>query len=512
MPARGSVHDPRSEPPRGRRRSRLPPASRHRMVAASDGRGSATRIPAHLVARSETAPIEELIELPLMSDPASLATLDVLTKLVPPALYTDANLLSLVICRAVNLSLERGNSDASCVAYVSAWLIAGPRFGDYQAGFRFGRLGYELVEQRGLKRFQARIYLNFGNIVMPWTRHVRAGRDLVRRAFEAANQIGDLTFAASCYNQLNTNLLAAGDPLAEVQREAERVSRLRRRCGSVSSLTSSEPQLGLIRTLRGLTPTFGSFDDEGLMSIRFERRLASNPVLAWPSAGTGSASCRRAFLPATMRASMPHRGRNGCCGHHHHMFETAEYQLLRCACPRGVLRSAPPTSGSSISRLWPPTTDNSKYGRRHCPENFENRAALVGAEIARIEGRELDAMHLYEQAIRSAQRKRLCPQRGARQRARRALLRSARLRANRAPISAKRPVLLPALGRRRQGAATRSSCIRTSETEEPRAGSDEHDRGAGRTPRSRDGDQGVASRIGRDRPGEADRHAHAHGD
>jgi PAS domain S-box-containing protein len=38
----------------------------------------------------------------------------------------------------------------------------------------------------------------------------------------------------------------------------------------------------------------------------------------------------------------------------------------------------------------------------NCPENFENRAALVGAEIARIEGRILDAEHLYEQAIRSA--------------------------------------------------------------------------------------------------------------
>ena len=38
----------------------------------------------------------------------------------------------------------------------------------------------------------------------------------------------------------------------------------------------------------------------------------------------------------------------------------------------------------------------------NCPENFENRAALVGAEIARIEGRELDAQRLYEQAIRSA--------------------------------------------------------------------------------------------------------------
>ena len=65
--------------------------------------------------------IEELIELPLMSDPASLATLDVLTKVLPPALFTDANLLSLVICRAVNLSLEHGNSDGSCVRLRMAW-------------------------------------------------------------------------------------------------------------------------------------------------------------------------------------------------------------------------------------------------------------------------------------------------------------------------------------------------------------------------------------------------------
>src|SRR5262249_58691926 len=38
----------------------------------------------------------------------------------------------------------------------------------------------------------------------------------------------------------------------------------------------------------------------------------------------------------------------------------------------------------------------------NCPENFENRAAVVGAELARIEGRLLEAEQLYEQAIRSA--------------------------------------------------------------------------------------------------------------
>src|SRR5262249_18459215 len=39
---------------------------------------------------------------------------------------------------------------------------------------------------------------------------------------------------------------------------------------------------------------------------------------------------------------------------------------------------------------------------QNCAENFENRARLVGAETARLEGRELEAGRLYEAAIRSA--------------------------------------------------------------------------------------------------------------
>jgi PAS domain S-box-containing protein len=38
----------------------------------------------------------------------------------------------------------------------------------------------------------------------------------------------------------------------------------------------------------------------------------------------------------------------------------------------------------------------------NCPATFANRAALVGAEVARLEGRDLDAMRFYEEAIRSA--------------------------------------------------------------------------------------------------------------
>src|SRR5262249_7363012 len=166
--------------------------------------------------------IEEFVNLPLMTNPEVLDALDVLTEVVTPALFCDENLSSQVICRMVNLSLEHGNTDGSCFAYVWFAMIAGPRFGNYKDGFRFGRLGYELVEKRGLRRYRARTYMCFGSTVIPAAKHALEGRDLVRRAFDAAYRVGDLTFAAYSWNQLITNFLIVGDPLAEVQPEAEK--------------------------------------------------------------------------------------------------------------------------------------------------------------------------------------------------------------------------------------------------------------------------------------------------
>ena len=46
------------------------------------------------------------------------------------------------------------------------------------------------------------------------------------------------------------------------------------------------------------------------------------------------------------------------------------------------------------------------------PPTFVDKHALVSAEIARLEGRDADAMRLYEQAIRSAREQRFRAERG----------------------------------------------------------------------------------------------------
>jgi len=347
--------------------------------------------------------IEELVDLPLLTNPGVLDSLDVLTEVVTPAYFCDENLSSLVICHMVNLSLEHGNSDAACFAYVWFAIIAGPRFGNYKDGFWFGRLGYDLVEKRGLKRYEARTYMCFGNIVLPWARHVREGRALVRRAFDAANRVGDLTFAAYSCNQLITNFLTVGDPLAEVHREAENVLAFARktRFGLVVDLIVA--QLGLIRTLRGLTQKFGCFNDGDFDELRFERHLSSNALLALAEFWYWARKLQARFLASdyasAVEASM-HAQR--LLWTSPSQSETAEFRFYGALSHAVSWDSAPPDQRQKHFEALAAHHRQLEIWAEHCPENFENRAALVGAEIARIEGRDLEAMRLYKQAISSA--------------------------------------------------------------------------------------------------------------
>jgi PAS domain S-box-containing protein len=348
--------------------------------------------------------IEDLIDLPLMTDLDVLGLLDVLVEVMTPALFSDENLSSLVICRMVNLSLEHGNTDGSCFAYVWLAIIVGPRFGNYKDGFRFGQLGYDLVEKRGLKRFQARTYMSFGDIVLPWTKHVRAGRDLVRRAFDAANETGDVTYAGFCCDHLVKNMLSAGDHLRDAQREAEEGLQFAQKVGFGLVMDHIKAQLGLIGTLRGLTTEFGSFNDDQFDELRFEHYLGSNPALAelecWYWIRKLQARFFAGDYDSATHASMNAQRQLWTSPS---QFETAEL------CFYGALsRAASWDSAFSDKQRYHLDAVVAHHRQleiwaEHCPENFENRAALVGAEIARIEGRELDAERLYEQAISSAQ-------------------------------------------------------------------------------------------------------------
>ena len=94
-----------------------------------------------------------------------------------------------------------------------------------------------------------------------------------------ATRLGDLTYAGYARSKPITNLLATGEPLGDVQREAEAGLEFARqvRLGLVVDIITA--QLRLIRTLRGLTPDFVSFNDAAFDEDAFEQHLAEEPGL-----------------------------------------------------------------------------------------------------------------------------------------------------------------------------------------------------------------------------------------
>jgi len=189
------------------------------------------------------------------------------------------------LLRMANLSIEHGNTDGSCYAYVCLNTVVGSRFGDYRAGFRFGQLSLDLVEKRGLDRFKARVYNCFGGMVIPWMKHLRTARPLVRRALAVAQEAGDLTFAVFSFYSVVTNLLVSGDPLGDVQREAENGLESGRKARFGFAVLLLTGPFRLVRTLRGLT----------------EQSAAGGPRLLVLDPQTASALPRRGLRGGTGR-------------------------------------------------------------------------------------------------------------------------------------------------------------------------------------------------------------------
>jgi predicted ATPase len=103
-------------------------------------------------------PIENLIDLPLMTDPELQAAMRLLSHLTETAYSysTDLALFCLHLCRMVNISMQHRISDASAHGCgFLAWIL-GPIFHRYSEGYRFVKLACDLVEKHGFIAYQAK--------------------------------------------------------------------------------------------------------------------------------------------------------------------------------------------------------------------------------------------------------------------------------------------------------------------------------------------------------------------
>ncbi|MDC0718881.1 AAA family ATPase [Nannocystis bainbridge] len=346
--------------------------------------------------------IEDLIDLPPLTDPDMRAALAILAVLFAPTLNTDPHLPALCYCRMVEISLRHGNGDGSALGYAYFGMVLGPAFGRYHAGYRFGELGYALAERSGVMAYRAKLHFIFGDCIRFWTRHLRGALRYLEIAFQSARETGDLTFACYCCNHYVTDLLVLGEPLDQVERETERRLKFTR---DARFAGSSQVLIGiqrLVRNLQGRTSSPASFGDEAFDDVAYQAMIDDSPwrvVACWYAiqklqarflwgdhAGALAAGDRAAPL---LWCSLAH-------------IQEPEYWYYY------ALALAASVSGGTPQRQQEALTVLARHEAKLAgwaaagPENFGHKHALVAAEIARLEGRDHDALACYDRAIAGA--------------------------------------------------------------------------------------------------------------
>jgi PAS domain S-box-containing protein len=343
--------------------------------------------------------IESLIDLLPMTDPEIQAATRVLSRLYEVAFFTDKNLFLLSTCRIVNLSLKYGTIDASAHGYASFGNILGRAFHRYADAYRFGKLGVDLVEKHGFAAYKAKVYMNMAWVAI-WTKPVTTALDFVQAAFSAAVETGDVIFACYCCDHTVTDLLARGDHLDEVWRASEKCLDFVRKAKSRDYLDRVVSQQRFIQTMRGRNAPFSAFGDARWDEATFEAQLTGDRGIAcwyWilKLQTRFILGDYEAAIAAAQKAKLLLWAATGC-------IQLLDYYYYTALAIAAVIKTAPPDREREWRKTLTAHAEQLRDWAESCAPTFLDKHALVCAEVARVDSRDVDAMHLYEQAIRFA--------------------------------------------------------------------------------------------------------------
>ncbi|AFZ09940.1 adenylate/guanylate cyclase [Oscillatoria nigro-viridis PCC 7112] len=142
--------------------------------------------------------IEELVDLPVMSDPQTQAAIQLSSMIFPPIFQGMPGLLPLLSSTMVSLSLQFGNAPASTVGYAMQGMVLCTFLGDVETGYGFGQLALSLLDRFNVREFKSIILLLFGGWIQHRQEALLATIPTLKEGYRLGMETGD--FVDAGYN------------------------------------------------------------------------------------------------------------------------------------------------------------------------------------------------------------------------------------------------------------------------------------------------------------------------
>ena len=164
--------------------------------------------------------IEDLFDLPEMTDPYKLAAMRILSTVFSAAYFAAPELFPLIVFKQVNLSVKHGNTPVSSYAYATYGLILSGEFvKDVKSGYQFGQLALRLLDKFNTRELKARTLFIVNYFIRHWHEHLRETLTPLLDAYLIGLESGDLEYAAYSACVYSYYSLVMGKDLTQLERE-----------------------------------------------------------------------------------------------------------------------------------------------------------------------------------------------------------------------------------------------------------------------------------------------------
>ncbi|MFP2924555.1 AAA family ATPase [Pyxidicoccus sp. 3LG] len=345
----------------------------------------------------ETHPLPTLGNLPASTAADDLDRGMLMFQVQGLGAYSHPALFQLLSLKMINLAIQRGAVPGSSLGFMTYAMWSGAAFGDFATSHEFGRVAMALCERLDTPPMRALVTNYYGAYVGPWRTAMTTCLPHLERAYTGYLETGALFMTAVVAMQIVMNKHFTGAELTPSHEYAMRQFEFLRRIHQPDQATIISC---FVREMRALTQGPRSLEREAwLRQEGLKDKLAHFPL--------GLLALHLCFL----REAYYFLDWEGALRSAEFLEQSvalffgdpaeSEYRLYHALTLAALPR--PPTAEATAARRQAIAAhlEKLRHWAGYCPDNFLPRAALVEAELARLEGDE-KAAELYDRAIELA--------------------------------------------------------------------------------------------------------------
>ncbi|MEG4074758.1 ATP-binding sensor histidine kinase [Microcoleus sp. Pol14C2] len=347
--------------------------------------------------------IEDLINLPIMTNSHKLATMRVLSSMFSATFIVEPVLLPLIVCEQVNLSINYGNSTFSAFGYANYGAILKGIVRDIESGDRFGQLALNLSDRLNALEFKSKTLNLVAFILMNGKHHVKDSLPLLEDAYQSALENGDLECVGYSAVNICQSLYFIGQELPQLERRMVSYNHLLFQLKQETVLTWNQIYRQTILQLMGKLESphivLGeAYSEEKLLSLLLKANdrvglqhfYLQKLIIAYLFGDTATALENAAQAEVYL---------DGVAG----FINVSEYHFYDSLARLAAYPSA--TEEEQEEHIFYAVSNRKKLQQKalSAPMNLQHKCDLLTAEKARVLGNVVRAMEYYDRAIEGAQ-------------------------------------------------------------------------------------------------------------